>query len=197
MSPHETAARHAAPVRPRASTAELTVDPIEHTVDEASDQTTPRRWTAITNQWATVRRDLRAGARMVRHTPGHAVEDPHAERVAAAGMGLLVLLGAIVTYVAVVGGIDPWLSPSPAGGAPAVVVPSVTPTPTPTSTADPTDATSAPEVGPMSGTTLNRPLSRTTTSQPVTPTANVPEPAPTPTPTPSGPAPTPSPSPSR
>jgi Neuroendocrine-specific golgi protein P55 (NESP55) len=148
----------------------------------------PRRWDAVTNQWAV----LRAGARMVRRAPGHAVEDPHAERVAAAGMGLLVLLGAIVTYVAVVGGIDPLLAQSPAGGAPAAVVPSITPTPT----TEPTVTTSA-SASPVPEPTPTRARSRPAARPPETSTPVVPGPTATPTPTPTSPTPTPTPSPFR
>jgi hypothetical protein len=147
MSRHQTPARHAGRVRPRTATGEMTVDSTEGPtpVDEAAAPVAaPRRWDGVTYQWATLRRDLRAGARMVRHCPGHAIEDAHAARVVAAGMGLLVLLGAIVTYVAVAGGIDP-LPGQPPGGAPPAVVPSVTPTPT----ADPAGPSTSPSPPPM------------------------------------------------
>jgi hypothetical protein len=155
---------------------------------------------SVTGQWQTVRRGLQTGARMVRHRPEHATSDPHAERVAAAGMGLLVLIGAVITYVAVAGGIDPLLRPAPAGGAPPAVVPSVTTTPTggPQETAAPQETTGPEQAAPGPEPSPDRPPPPTTTQpppkQPV-PTA-APTPSPTPTPTTTSPAPSPSPSPS-
>jgi hypothetical protein len=144
---------------------------------------------SVTGQWESVRRGLRAGG--PGHRPEHAAPpDERADRMAAAGMGLLVLIGAIVTYVAVVGGIDPLLAPAPAGGAPPAVVRSLTPTPTTTSptTTEPAEVGASTEPGsprPRPRTTTPRPSVSTPTPTTTTPPATTP-PTPTPTPSPSG-----------
>jgi hypothetical protein len=147
---------------------------------------------AMTGQLEAVWRDL--GVRdKSRHRPVHAAPpDERADRIAAAGMGLLVLVGAVVTYSAVVGAIDPLLAPAPAGGAPPAVVRSVTPTPAPT---PPT--TEPAEVGASTEPTGPRARSRATapaTSRQSVPTATPTPTTPPPTTTSQPPSPTPSPS---
>jgi hypothetical protein len=151
---------------------------------------------SVTGQWESMRRGLRAGAKVVRHHhPEHATSDPHAERVAAAGMGLLVLIGAVITYVAVVGGIDPLLRPPPAGGAPPAVVHSVSPTTPPPVV--PPQASGPEEVAGPPEPTPSRPRLRASSPPPTTrPPTTTPTPSPTPTPTPTNPTPSPSPRPS-
>lgn len=134
-----------------------------------------------------------AVTRAAPHRPGHAAPpDERADRIAAAGTGLLVLAGAIITYLAVVSGIDPLLAPSPAGGAPPVVVRSVTPTPsaTPPATAGPPVIAAPPEP--------TTPRARPRVTTPAPPQPSVPSPTPTtpPPPTSTGPPPSPTASPS-
>jgi hypothetical protein len=70
--------------------------------------------------WRSVARLLRMMAEVWRFNPDPtAAPDPRAERLAAGGIGVLVLGGAIGTYLVVVGGLSPLLADVPAGGRPA------------------------------------------------------------------------------
>jgi hypothetical protein len=83
--------------------------------------------------WQTVLRDARAATEVLRFTSGaqSPVPDGRAERVAAAGIGLLVLCGAVGTYLAVVGRLRPLTGDPPADGARPTAVTTRTPDPSP------------------------------------------------------------------
>jgi len=141
----------------------------------------------VTGQLEAVWQGLRAKDNS-RHRPVHAA--PNDERIAAVGMGLLVLIGAVITYLAVVGAIDPWLARAPAGGAPPAVVRSVTPSPT---AAPPTTG----PAGTGASTEPTAPRARSHATAAATPRPPEPSPTPTPTPPPTiGPTASPTPSPS-
>jgi hypothetical protein len=145
----------------------------------------------VTGQLEAVWQNLRVHDNS-RHIPVHAApQDERAERIAAAGMGLLVLVGAVVTYLAMVGAIDPLLAPAPAGGAPPAVVRSVTPSPTPTP-----PATEPVGVGASTEPTAPRTRSRANAPATVQQSAPTPKPTPTTPPPTTGPTPSPTPSPS-
>jgi hypothetical protein len=119
------------------------------------------------------RRFLRAIARTVRRDPDPSAEvDPRAERLAAAAIAATVLCGAVGTYLAVVGGLGPLFSSTPAAGHPPGP-PVVTTPPTPVTT-----ATEAPTAATASAGPTTAPTSSPTPSPQPTATPN-------PTPTPS------------
>jgi hypothetical protein len=139
----------------------------------------------VTGQLEAVWQGLRAKDNS-RHRPVHAA--PNDERIAAAGMGLLVLIGAVITYLAVVGAIDPLLARAPAGGAPPAVVRSITPSRTaapppavPAGTGASIEPTAARERSRATGPTTPR---QSVASPTQTPTAPPPTSGPTPSPTP-------------
>jgi hypothetical protein len=71
------------------------------------------------SRWRSLVGVLRAIAEVWRFNPDPSIRpDPRAERLAAGGIGALVLTGAIGTYVVVVGGVTPLLADVPAGGQP-------------------------------------------------------------------------------
>jgi hypothetical protein len=139
---------------------------------------------------------LRAIAGVWRFDPDpSSAADPRAERLAAWGIGVIVLGGAIGTYLVVVGGISPLLAEEPAGGqpparvstaaattagsqrstAPPAPAPSATAAPSPTRTARPTrrsttlaDAT-VPPASTQVQTTTTAPPETTSDPAPSTP----------------------------
>jgi len=131
------------------------------------------------SRWRSLVGVLLAIAEVWRFNPDPAARpDPRAERLAAGGIGVLVLTGAIGTYLVVVGGLTPLLADMPAGGkpAPARPAPASVGRPTPSaglgSTA-PTDQASATSEESTSPTA--RPTRRTT---PVATTVPPPPPPP-------------------
>jgi len=81
--------------------------------------------------WQNVRRQARAATAVARCRGPQPEPDQLAERYVAAGVGLLVLVGAIGTYFAVVGRIDPHGTDPPQGRPPpTATTPGPVPTPT-------------------------------------------------------------------
>jgi hypothetical protein len=71
------------------------------------------------SRWRSFVGVLRAMGEVWRFNPDPSARpDPRAERLAAGGIGALVLTGAIGTYLVVVGGVTPLLADVPAGGQP-------------------------------------------------------------------------------
>jgi len=141
------------------------------------------------NAWSRVSLEARVLIRAVRYDPNDVdgkSDDPHGQRLAAAGMGLLLLGGALGTYFAVVGGLGPLVAEASAGGQPPPGRPTVTIV---SEAARPARVGMAKAIGTarLPSGTRPRPLrspSSTPSARPH-PTATPTRPDPTPTPTPS------------
>ncbi len=146
--------------------------------------------------WPALAAELRAVMRVLRFDPDPSVEvDPRAERVAAAVIAFLVLLGAVGTYLAIAGGLSPLFAATPRDGGPGggqapVVQPSRAPTATPAAAArKPNRATSStpPRSARVATATPSKPAGRASTTDThrtvVTPTSAAPT-GPTATPSP-------------
>jgi hypothetical protein len=110
---------------------------------------------AATSNWQRLRSELTAAADAVRYNPDPAAAPPpRAERLAAGGVAVLVLIGAVGTYLTVVGGV------TPASGTPPTR-PARAPVPTVTTTAP---TTSAPVTTSLSRSSTHSPTRATTST---------------------------------